>query len=114
MLFFGACDFFSAVSYGLSGLITADALRFSLLVGPVYALGVWCGAQLFGRASERSFRSICYALIEAAVPEAVRRQGSQVAPTAGSSYSTIAPVHKIWMAVCGASCRTVCSRRLRE
>jgi uncharacterized membrane protein YfcA len=67
LLFFGASDFFSAVSYGLSGLITADALRFSLLVGPVYALGVWCGAQLFGRASERLFRGICYALIAAAV-----------------------------------------------
>jgi uncharacterized membrane protein YfcA len=67
LLFFGASDLFSAVSYGLSGLITADAIRFSLLVGPVYALGVWCGAQLFGRASERLFRGICYALIAIAV-----------------------------------------------
>jgi uncharacterized membrane protein YfcA len=67
LLFFGASDFFSAVSYALSGLITADAIRFSFLIGPVYGVGVWFGAQLFGRASERLFRSICYALIAAAV-----------------------------------------------
>ena len=67
LLFFGASDFFSLVSYSLTGLITGDALRFSLLVGPVYGIGVWFGAQLFGRASERIFRAICYALIAAAV-----------------------------------------------
>jgi uncharacterized membrane protein YfcA len=67
LLFFGASDFFSAVSYALSGLITADAIRFSFLIGPVYGVGVWFGARLFGRASERLFRSLCYALIAAAV-----------------------------------------------
>jgi uncharacterized membrane protein YfcA len=67
LLFFAASDFFSAVSYSLTGLITADAVRFSLLVGPVYAIGVGIGAALFGRASETLFRSICHALIAAAV-----------------------------------------------
>jgi uncharacterized membrane protein YfcA len=67
LLFFAASDFFSAVSYASAGLITADAIRFSFLVGPVYGVGVWCGALLFGRASERLFRSLCYALIAAAV-----------------------------------------------
>jgi uncharacterized protein len=67
VLFFAASDFFSAVSYSLTGLITADAIRFSLLVGPVYAIGVGIGAALFGRASETLFRSICYALIAMAV-----------------------------------------------
>jgi uncharacterized protein len=67
LLFFGASDFFSAVSYALTGLITADAIKFSLVVGPVYAIGVWFGASLFGRASEQLFRAICYALIAAAV-----------------------------------------------
>ena len=57
LLFFGASDFFSVVSYAVSGLITADAIRFSLLVGPVYGIGVWFGAKLFGRASERLFRA---------------------------------------------------------
>src|ERR1700752_489479 len=67
LLFFGASDFFSVVSYAFTGLITGDAIRFSLLVGPVYGIGVWLGAKLFGRASEKLFRAICYALIAAAV-----------------------------------------------
>ncbi|QDW35785.1 sulfite exporter TauE/SafE family protein [Bradyrhizobium sp. KBS0727] len=67
VLFFAASDFFSLVSYALTGLITTDAIRFSLVVGPVYGIGVWFGASLFGRASETLFRAICYALIAAAV-----------------------------------------------
>lgn len=63
LLFFGASDIFSLISYALSGLITFDSLKLSLLVGPVYAIGVAFGALLFGRASERLFRAISYALI---------------------------------------------------
>jgi hypothetical protein len=66
LLFFGASDFFSLVSYAFTGLITSDSIRFALLVGPVYGIGVWFGSQLFGRASETLFRSICYVLIGAA------------------------------------------------
>jgi uncharacterized protein len=66
VLFFAASDFFSLVSYAFSGLITADSIRFSLVIGPVYAIGVLLGASLFGRASEALFRGICYALIAAA------------------------------------------------
>jgi uncharacterized membrane protein YfcA len=67
VLFFGASDFFSVVSYLLTGLITADSIKFSFVVGPIYGLGVWFGASLFGKASETMFRTICYALIAAAV-----------------------------------------------
>ena len=67
LLFFAASDFFSVVSYAFTGLITADAIKFALLVGPVYGIGVWFGASLFGRASETLFRAICYVLIGAAV-----------------------------------------------
>ena len=67
VLFFAASDFFSLVSYAVTGLITLDALRFALVVGPIYGAGVRIGASLFGRASETLFRSICYALIAAAV-----------------------------------------------
>ena len=67
LLFFGASDFFSVVSYAVTGLVTADAIKFSFVVGPVYAIGVWFGASLFGKASEALFRAICYALIAAAV-----------------------------------------------
>jgi uncharacterized protein len=67
LLFFGASDFFSMASYAASGLITMDSLKLSLLVGPVYAIGVFFGASLFGRASEQIFRVICYVLIALAV-----------------------------------------------
>ena len=67
LLFFGASDLFSAVSYTTAGLITMDAILFAIVVGPVYAVGVWFGASLFGKASETVFRAICYALIAAAV-----------------------------------------------
>jgi uncharacterized protein len=67
VLFFAGSDFFSLVSYIAAGLINADAVRFALLVGPIYAIGLGVGASLFGRASERIFRAICYALIALAV-----------------------------------------------
>lgn len=67
LLFFGASDLFSAVAYAASGLINADAVKFALVVGPVYAVGVWFGASLFGHASESAFRAMCYVLIAAAV-----------------------------------------------
>jgi hypothetical protein len=67
LLFFGASDFVSAVSYFVSGLITADAIKFGFMVGPVYGVGVWFGSSLFGKASEKVFRTICYVLIAAAV-----------------------------------------------
>src|SRR5580700_319800 len=65
LLFFGASDFFSAVSYAATGLITADSIKFAFMVGPVYGVGVWFGASLFGKASEQMFRAICYVLIAA-------------------------------------------------
>ena len=67
LLFFGASDFFSAVSYAVAGLITLDSIKFAVVVGPVYGIGVWFGASLFGKASEAVFRAICYTLIAAAV-----------------------------------------------
>ena len=67
ILFFAASDFFSVVSYAVSGLLSRDAILFSLIVGPVYAIGIRFGTLMFGQASERLFRGICYALIALAV-----------------------------------------------
>src|SRR6478609_9508536 len=50
-LFFGESDVFSVASYAATGLITRESLVLSLIVGPVYAIGVSFGASLFGRAS---------------------------------------------------------------
>lgn len=67
LLFFGASDLFSMISYASTGLITRESLLLSCIVGPTYAVGVAFGASLFGRASETVFRSICYVLIALAV-----------------------------------------------
>ena len=47
--------------------MSRDAILFSLVVGPIYAIGIRFGTLLFGRASEKLFRGICYALIALAV-----------------------------------------------
>jgi uncharacterized membrane protein YfcA len=47
--------------------MTLTVLRLALVVGPVYALGLFIGARLFGIADESVFRRICYALIAVAV-----------------------------------------------
>ena len=67
LLFFGGSDLFSALSYTVGGLITSDAIRLAVIVGPVYAAGVGLGAMLFGRANEAVFRAISYLLIAMAV-----------------------------------------------
>jgi uncharacterized membrane protein YfcA len=67
LLFFGASDCFSMIAYATTGLISRESLALAVVVGPLYALGVAFGASLFGRASEKMFRGICYALIALAV-----------------------------------------------
>ena len=67
MLFFGASDFFSVVSYAADRTDHGGRDQILARGRPVYGIGVWFGASLFGKASEALFRSICYALIAAAV-----------------------------------------------
>lgn len=63
VLFFAVSGIISGVVYLLGGLLTLEVLRIGLLVGPAYGAGLWCGSRLFGLASERLFRGICFALI---------------------------------------------------
>jgi hypothetical protein len=53
----------SFATYIVAGILTWDVVKLALFVGPVYALGMFIGAQLFGVASEILFRRVCYALI---------------------------------------------------
>src|SRR5438045_4269385 len=39
LLFFGAADFFSVVSYAPARLITMDSIKFAVVLGPVYGIG---------------------------------------------------------------------------
>lgn len=63
VLYFAFTDVISFATYAVSGILTADVLKLALLVGPIYGLGLFIGARLFGVASETLFRRICYALI---------------------------------------------------
>ena len=55
------------VAYYFGGVLTLAVLKLAIVVGPVYGLGLFIGARLFGIADERIFRRICYALIAVAV-----------------------------------------------
>ena len=55
------------VTYYFGGVLTLTVLKLCLVVAPVYALGLFIGARLFGVADESVFRRICYALIAVAV-----------------------------------------------
>jgi uncharacterized protein len=67
VLYFAMTDIISFGTYTAAGLISWDTVTLSLLVGPVYALGLFIGARLFGVASETLFRRVCYSLIALAV-----------------------------------------------
>ena len=63
ILFFGAITLFTTVSYLAAGLITLQSLQLAALAAPLYALGLFLGSRLFGIASEKTFRRLCFLLI---------------------------------------------------
>lgn len=63
ILYFAVSTLISALSYGATGLLTLHAAVLALMTAPVYSLGLFCGSRLFGLASERVFRGVCYGLI---------------------------------------------------
>ena len=67
ILYFAISTAIAMVSYFAGGVLTLTVLKLALVVGPVYGLGLFIGARLFGIADESVFRRICYALIAVAV-----------------------------------------------
>jgi uncharacterized membrane protein YfcA len=63
VIFFAGSAVVSTAIYALHGLLTLQAFATAACVLPGYAAGVLLGMRLFGKASERLFRRICYALI---------------------------------------------------
>lgn len=63
VLYFAASGLISTTAYLLGGVLDSRAVILAGMVLPVYALGVWGGARLFGLASEASFRRACFMLI---------------------------------------------------
>ena len=67
ILYFAISIVIAMVAGTIAGVITLTVLKLFLVVGPVYGLGLFIGARLFGIADENVFRRICYALIAIAV-----------------------------------------------
>lgn len=63
VLYFALSTVISTVSYIVGSLLTLEVLAMALIAGPGYALGLFAGSQLFGFASEITFRRICFLLI---------------------------------------------------
>jgi uncharacterized membrane protein YfcA len=67
ILYFSISTAIAMVSYFVGGVLTLEVLKLSLVVGPVYGLGLFLGSRLFGVADEALFRRLCYVLIAVAV-----------------------------------------------
>lgn len=63
VLYFALATVISATSYIISGILTPQVLVLALIIGPAYGAGLYGGSQLFGLASEATFRRICFCLI---------------------------------------------------
>jgi len=66
VLYFAASAMLACIVYAATGILTTSSLGLALLIAPVYGLAVYAGSHMFGLASERVFRGICYALIAGA------------------------------------------------
>ena len=67
ILYFAATTVFSTVAYLATGLLSREAVSLAVLAAPSYALGLFLGARLFGKADESFFRRLCFALIAISV-----------------------------------------------
>jgi uncharacterized membrane protein YfcA len=63
IVYFALATVISAVAYIVSGILTLEVLLISCIAGPGYGLGLFFGSSLFGRADEKTFRYLCFALI---------------------------------------------------
>ena len=63
ILYFAISDLLILASYLFGGLFTLKVIGLALLTGPVFGIGLWIGAHMFGLAGETTFRRVCYALI---------------------------------------------------
>jgi uncharacterized protein len=63
IFYFALTSLLSAIGYLWGGLFTLHILALAAIIAPVYGLGTWAGSQMFGLASEQTFRRICLAMI---------------------------------------------------
>lgn len=63
IMFFAVMSVASMAAYFWNGFFTAEALRTILIFAPAYAIALFAGAQLFGKAPDTYYRRIAYAII---------------------------------------------------
>jgi uncharacterized membrane protein YfcA len=63
IIYFAAASILTTISYLIGGVLTTAVVGLVVLTGPAFAIGLWLGSQMFGLASEQTFRRACYALI---------------------------------------------------
>jgi uncharacterized membrane protein YfcA len=61
--FFMIATVFSGIALFIGGIFTAEVLTLSVALFPVYAVGLFVGGRLFGRASDATYRHIAYTTI---------------------------------------------------
>ncbi len=61
--YFGLSAVIAITTYWLTDLLTAKVLVLALIVAPAYALALYVGTRLFGRASERTYRRVALGII---------------------------------------------------
>ncbi len=66
VLYFAISSLITAVTYLTAGLIGMTVLLLTVLTAPFYGAGIYVGSRLFGLATERTFRRICFGLIAVA------------------------------------------------
>ena len=66
IVFFMFSTVISGFGFLYAGIFTADVMAKAAALFPVYAIGIFAGSRLFGRASEATYRAIAYATILAA------------------------------------------------
>jgi len=67
VLFFAISTVITSSVYLAGGLLTPSVVGLALITGPIYGVGLYAGAHMFGLASEITFRRICLALIAVAI-----------------------------------------------
>lgn len=63
IVFFMFSTIISGIGFFYAGIFTADAMAKAAALFPVYAIGIFAGSRLFGRAGEATYRAIAYATI---------------------------------------------------
>lgn len=63
IVFFFITSISSFVAYFFNDLFTPSTIAITIITVPIYALAIWLGAHLHGKASEKTFRIVAYILI---------------------------------------------------